>query len=367
MNSEMKEYFNQLEPAILIHAFDSEPPEGFFPFKIAVCGEELPAFVTEFDLLTTAPAMAKKAVHFLNKMIPFISKINLRPRTLFVGTTVSEYVLLPKGIQMRALKELLVSTMNNEQSSFIIVKDVPYNSPLLSSDENELSKSFMSSLGDSDFILISGQALAYVPITFASREEYLQKFSKSRRKDLKRKLRSFSEISVEELRTGDDFFADENVELLYELYLNTYNNSSVHFDKLTLSFFRKVLRDDRSDGIVFLYRNQEGIIAFNLCFIFRSFLIDKYIGFRYPVARKHNLYFLSWFHNLDFCIKNNLQIFIAGWTDPEIKTYLGAEFTSTNHAVYVKNPILRFCLKRVSGFFEADRKVLERIKSGKHP
>ncbi len=366
MNGEMKEYFNQLEPEILIQAFDSEPPEGFYPLKITVCGEVLPAFVTEFDLLTTAPAIAKKAVHILNKIVPFFNKINLKPRTLFVGTTVSEYVLLPKEIPMCAFKGLLVAKMNDEQSSFIIVKDMPYNSPLLSSDENELSKSLMSSLEESGFILVSGQALAYVPITFASREEYLQKFSKSRRKDLKRKLRSFSEISVEELRTGDDFFADENVELLYELYLNTYNSSSVHFDKLTLSFFRKVLRDDRSDGIVFLYRNQEDIIAFNLCFIFRSFLVDKYIGFRYPDARKHNLYFLSWFHNLDFSIKNNMQIFIAGWTDPEIKTYLGAAFTSTNHAVYVKNPIQRFCLKRVSGFFEADKRVLERIESGKH-
>jgi predicted N-acyltransferase len=257
--------------------------------------------------------------------------------------------------------------MNNEKGSFIIVKDLPCDSPLLSDDENKLSKSLMSSLEENGFIVISGQALAYVPINFASTEEYLQKFSKSRRRDFKRKLRSFSEISVEAMKTGDDFFVDTNVELLYQLFLNTYKHSSIHFDKLTLSFFRKVLKDDSSDGIVFLYRNREGIIGFNLCFIYKNCLVDKYIGFRYPEARKHNLYYLSWFHNLDFCIKNKFETFIAGWTDPEIKAYLGAEFTSTKHAVYVKNPLLRFCLKRVSGFFESDKRVLKGIEPDKHP
>jgi hypothetical protein len=367
MNGEMKEYLNQLEPEILIQAFHSEPPEGFAPLTILGCGGALPAFMTDFDLLTTADDRVKKAVHILNKIVPFFNKINLKPRTLFVGTTVSEYILLPKEVQPHALKGPLVLKMNDQRSSLIIVKDVPCDSPLLSGDENELSKSLMSSLEESGFILMSGQALAYIPITFASTEEYLQKFSKSRRRDFTRKLRSFSAISVETMRTGDDFFVDANVELLYQLFLNTYNNSSIHFDRLTLSFFRKVLKDDGSDGIVFLYRNREGIVAFNLCFIYRSCLVDKYIGFRYPEARMHNLYFLSWFHNLDFCIKNKLKTFIAGWTDPEIKAYLGAEFTGTNHAVYIKNPLLRFCLKRLSGFFESDKRVLEGIVAGKHP
>lgn len=359
----MKEYLNQLEPAILFHAFHSDPPEGFAPLEIGGCGGKLPAFVTEFDLLTTADDTARKAVHILKKVVPFFNKINLRPRTLFVGTTVSEYVLLPKDIQLSGLTGLLVSKMNDEKCSFIIVKDIPCDSPLLSDAENTLSKSLMFSLEESGFILMSGQVLAYVPITITSTEEYLLKFSKSRRKDFKRKLRSFSEISVEALRTGDDFFVDANVELLYQLFINTYNDSTVYFEKLTLSFFRKLLTDNGSDGIVFLYRHRECIIAFNLCFIFGRCLVDKYIGFRYPEARKHNLYFLSWFHNLDFCIKNNLETFIAGWTDPVIKVYLGAECIITHHAVYVKNPVLRFCLKRLRGFFESDKRVLEGIDS----
>lgn len=47
--------------------------------------------------------------------------------------------------------------------------------------------------------------------------------------------------------------------------------------------------------------------------------------------------FVSWGYNLDFCIRNNLKAFIAGWTDPEIKAYLGTEFTYTYHAVYKKS------------------------------
>ena len=254
--------------------------------------------------------------------------------------------------------------MNKEECCFVIVKDIPLESPLLSSGENEFSSSIISALLEEGFVLMSGQALAYVPVNFRTAEEYLARFSRSRRRDMRRKLRSFAEISVEAIRTGDDFFDNANIELLYQLFVNTYDNSSIHFDKLTISFFRRVFSDGSNDGIVFLYRHREELVAFNLCFIFKDRLIDKYIGFRYPEARKYNLYFLSWFHNLDYCIRNQLKTFIAGWTDPEVKAYLGAEFTSTHHAVYPKNPILRFCLKRMSSRFESDRLVLERIEAG---
>jgi hypothetical protein len=84
-------------------------------------------------------------------------------------------------------------------------------------------------------------------------------------------------------------------------------------------------------------------------------LIDKYVGFRYPEAREANLYFVSWFHNLAFARELGLRYYVAGWTDPEIKAHLGARFTFTCHAVYVRNGILRAGLRRLAGYFERDR------------
>ena len=113
------------------------------------------------------------------------------------------------------------------------------------------------------------------------------------------------------------------------------------------------------DGHLFLYYSAEQLIGFNLCFIHNGMLIDKYIGFRYPAAREHNLYFVSWMENLAFALSRKLRHYVAGWTDPEIKAYLGAKFTFTQHAVYVRNPVLRRILAKLSRHFEHDKAWFE--------
>jgi hypothetical protein len=357
-----KELLNLLEPEGLVHAFMTEPPECFEPIWLEANGRHIPGFLAEFDLFTTADKKVRGFYERHKGLLPSFIKRFLKPEVVFIGTTVSEYALFPYGIEPKTVKESVVSKLNGSGLQFLIIKDIPLESYLLSEEENKFSRQLIFHLKNNGFFVLYGQALAYVPVNFSSIEEYLQRFSRSRRKDLKRKLRSFSEVSIEQVKTGADFFTDFNIDLLYDLYLNVYEKSRIHFDKLTLSFFKKVFRDKNNGGIVFLYRHQDRIIGFNLCFIVRDYLVDKYVGFLYPDSHRFNLYFVSWFYNLNFCIQNNLRAFIAGWTDPEIKSYLGAEFTYTYHAVYIKNPLLRFILNRFKSVFESDKRVLEESK-----
>ena len=104
------------------------------------------------------------------------------------------------------------------------------------------------------------------------------------------------------------------------------------------------------------------MIGWNLCYEHTGKLIDKYVGFAYPQAREHNLYFVSWMHNLDHARRRGLTHYVAGWTDPEIKAYLGAQFTSTQHAVYVRSRLLRSIFRRIAGHFESDRSVQDTIQ-----
>ena len=84
-------------------------------------------------------------------------------------------------------------------------------------------------------------------------------------------------------------------------------------------------------------------------------LIDKYIGMVYPQARELNLYFVSWFVNLEYALQQKLNSYVAGWTDPEVKASLGASFTLTKHLVYIRNPLLRAILRKLIGHFETDK------------
>lgn len=344
------DYINSLEPTGLIQHFINHPPEGFEPMVSSLAQ---PGFFMRFDLLTTADAETLRAVSKLPASAT-LRKL-LTWRTLFFGTTVSEYAPMPAD---RGAPELLATMMEawHEQSRLFIIKDIPEQSPLLPDGDRQTASALREACRQAGFTMIAGQALAYVPIDFASPDDYLARLSSSRRKDIRRKLKARAELDLDILRTGCDKLQDSGfLQTLFDLYLEVYAQSEIHFDKLTLEFFGAILRDASLDGYLFLYYRQEHLIGFNLCFVHNNMLIDKYVGFRYPAARECNLYFVSWMENLKFAVDRQLTHYVAGWTDPEIKAYLGAKFTFTHHAVYPRNPVLRKVLGKLSRHFEHDK------------
>ena len=341
---------NQLEPGGLIAAFGRHPPAGFATKELL---PGVPAFDTRFDVLTTASSAMRARV----RALPFYRRWqNLtRPRTLFVGTTVSEYVLLDEDMPadrfIAMLKEVVAP-----RYPILIIKDIPHNSPILGASANDQADARVKAARAAGFVIVQGQALAYVPIDFDSIDSYLSRLSAARRKNIRRKLRSRSELDIEVVPTGAACFEDDALrERLYALYLNVYRQSDVQFDLLSAEFFAKLLRARDDGGVVFVYRHSGELIGYNLCYVRDGRLIDKYIGLAYPQARNANLYFVSWIQNLEYALKNRLDTYVAGWTDPQVKAELGAHFTYTRHAVHVRNRLLRTILRMTSPQFEADR------------
>jgi hypothetical protein len=356
--------WNQLEPAGLLRAAAAHPPEGFVPLALPDGGPQAPAFAAPFDLLTTLDAPLRRRLRGL----PLFSAWGrlLHWRTAFVGSTVSEYLLLPRGLQPGALQALphCWAAAWSTGHALLVAKDIPQRSPLLSDDENTQAEALTAACTAAGYLLLEGQALAHVPIDFDSTDTYLQRLSSSRRKNLRRKLRSREQLLVRAVPTGSACFDDDAVvDAHYVLYLAVHAQSELHFDRLTRGFFAQLLRDRTSGGIVFSYTlrsNPDGpLLGWNLCFESRGMLIDKYIGLAYPHARDHDLYFVSWFVNLEHALQRGLTHYVAGWTDPEVKAQLGAQFTFTRHAVYIANPLLRALGRRLARFFEADSRALQ--------
>lgn len=347
-------YACALEPPGLLGHFLAHPPEGFAPRQFA---GGVPGFVADFDLLTTADEQ------LLATLAQWPGQCALRRlltwRTCFAGSTVSEYLPLPAHTtQHTSPAALLEAVLQDWQRStrLLILKDLALPTELLSDDETRYAGALLQACAARGFVLVEGQALAYVPIDFASEDEYLARLSSGRRKDIRRKLRARQGLHVQVLATGDERFADEALRArLYALYQQVYAQSELHFDRLSAEFFRAVLQDAALDGRVFLYTTPAGeLVGFNLCFVHRGMLIDKYIGLDYALSRHHNLYFVSWMENLAYARTHGLRHYIAGWTDPQIKAYLGARFALTQHAVYVRNPLLRAVLARLARWFERD-------------
>jgi hypothetical protein len=343
------EFRNLLEPPALVGHFLAHPPDGFTPLATR---SGTPAFVAPFDLLTTADDELRRRVSAL-PLYRWWGRL-LRPRTCFVGTTVSEYALFPCGADATALVDEWLAEPAARQP-FLIVKDIPQESPLLDQASNAQARAIAEACEHAGFVLLEGQALAWVPIDFESADDYLARLSPSRRKDIRRKLRARAGLEIEEIPTGPAFADATLREACYALYLEVYAQSEIHFDRLSRAFFDALLQDAGSGGILFAYRHAGCMIGWNLCFQVGEALVDKYVGFSYPAAREHNLYFVSWMHNLDYARRRDLCCYVAGWTDPEIKAYLGARFTFTRHAVRPRSRVLRAVLRRVASRFESDR------------
>jgi hypothetical protein len=341
---------NLLEPRSLVDQFLAHPPADFSALTTPLGA---PAFFARFDLLTTADDALRRRVAGLP--LYALWRRLLRPCTCFIGTTVSEYALFPADVDADALVREWLAHFAQRQM-LLIIKDIPEESPLLDMASNACARAVANACERTGFVLLGGQALAWVPIDFESTDDYLSRLSAGRRKDIRRKLRTRAELDIEEIPTGAAMFRDTAMrELLYTLYLNVYQQSEIHFDQLSRDFLDAVLQDASSGGIVFVYRHAGRMIGWNLCFVVGDTLVDKYVGFAYPAAREQNLYFVSWMHNLDYALRHELTCYVAGWTDPEIKSYLGARFTFTRHAVRPRSRLLRAALRRIAGRFESDR------------
>ena len=344
----MQTDLNQLEPQALIDAFLKYPPQGF---KLHHLNDSLTCFSTDFNLLTTLDIPVKKRIENTVGYAYWGKLLHLQ--SCFLGTTVTEYSHLSATQNTQNLLQQFKFLA--QQNSLSIIKDLPLQSPLLSAHENAYSKQLIEQAEKQGFLSVEGQALAYVPIDFKDRAEYLSRLSKSRRKNFKRKLKSLDQLKVEVLNTGDLQFGDLTFrQQLYRLFLNVYEQSEIHFDLLTPEFFDEILKDANSGGKVFLYWKAQTLVGYNICYVYQGNLVDKYIGLNYPLAIECNLYFVSWFVNLDYARQQHLKFYIAGWTDPEVKAQLGAKFTFTRHLVWIRHPILRFVLGKLRPLFESD-------------
>lgn len=352
----MAEYLHRLEPQALIDAFIQHPPQGF---SAQLSSDGTPFFKTQFDLLTT---LDKTALQRLQRLPGFaLWRRFLRWPACFVGTTVSEYSPLPHGIHPQDYLQQIATLA--PECRLTIIKDLPWQSPLLSARDNHEAFRLIEAAQKEGFISVAGQSLAYVPMHFGSLDEYFAGLSHSRRRNLRRKLRQRDQLRIEVLETGDRRLADEQWRAeLYEAYLAVYQQSEIHFDKLSRPFFDALLMDATSGGRLFCYWHDDVLVGFNLCYLCNDMLIDKYIGFNYSLALKFNLYFVSWFVNLEYALEQGLRYYIAGWTDPEVKAQLGASFTLTRHLVWVRNPLLRAALRRMQHHFESDSQWVENQK-----
>lgn len=292
-----------------------------------------PYFITDYRLDSTVQGPLKRVTRWIRRHLPNL----LTLRLLCVGSPVTDsgkLGFLPSHrFHPEALRKLCTEMERiaiREGATLLAFKDI------LERDARQLD----APLHQAGFAKLVNMPVATNAIGFSNLDDYLASLSRSTRKDLRRKYRQYNQVSIEECNG-----LPENIDEVYRLYLNCYQKSELQFEKLTPEFFRSVATLMPGECRFVLYRAEGKLIGFNLLLHKNGVLLDKYLGLDYHLSRKHNLYYLSWLHNLTMCLHDGFHTYQSGQAAYRTKLKLGATLEQTylyfRHRNHLVNPLLQ--------------------------
>jgi hypothetical protein len=305
----------------------------------------VPAFATEYRLDTTLQGFWKQVTTWLYRRVPGILSIRL----MAFGSPVAEICHLgfspgTAAEERPALMDALIDTLQRlarkERCGLIAIKDA-------AATDDGLWQAAAARAG---FKRLPGLPTASLDLPVSSLDGYLRSLGRGTRKDLRRKMRAFDAIRIEQRHRIDDI-----VDQVAALYQETVAHSDLTFEHLPGAYFASVLSHLAPRASIFLYWADEGLVAFNLVIEGPGRLIDKYIGMNYAVVRKYNLYFLSWLANVRYCIERRIPVYQSGQAFYGPKVRLGCRLSPNWQYFRHRNPVANAVLRLLAFFVRVDR------------
>jgi len=140
-------------------------------------------------------------------------------------------------------------------------------------------------------------------------------------------------------------FVDE----IFPLYLQTYHRSDLKFEELTKEYFRLIGQRMPDRVRYFLWRQNDRIIAFNLCMIHEGTLYDLGVGLDYSVALDLHLYFVTWRDVIEWSVQNGIRAYHTGPLNYDPKSHLKLSLAPLDlyarHNWALVNPIFKLAIK----------------------
>jgi predicted N-acyltransferase len=169
---------------------------------------------------------------------------------------------------------------------------------------------------------------------YANFEEFLDTFTSSKRKKVRRERRRIAEagVSFEHLHGADLSLSDWNA--VFEFYSRTFMRRG-RPPYLNRAFFDEVSQTLSDQLVVILARYESRPIAAAICFRSNTALYGRYWG---SLADFHSLHFETcYYQGIEYCIENGLQLFEPG-TQGEHKVSRGFSPSETYSYHKILNP-----------------------------
>lgn len=302
-----------------------------------------PVFFTDYALDTTMTGVGRRIVGWVRRAAPRLLTLRLAcigsPCTETASVGIAAH--LPAARRADALRAL-VSTFESEARSrgagLMAVRDAPVTE----------KGDWDDALRTRGYACVPGMPIAKLRIDFGSIDDYMARLSRATRKDMRRKLRAFSQIRIEERQAIGD--ALPRVKALYDA---TRARSDLQFEELTSAYFENVLAMMPDRSLCTLYYEGNDLLGFNLLLEDETTLLDKFFCMEGERARALNLYYLSWFNNVRRCIATGRTCYQSGQAAYDNKLRLGSTLTQTAMYFRHRNPVLSKAMQLAAPFFLA--------------
>ncbi|NIK50110.1 GNAT family N-acetyltransferase [Variibacter gotjawalensis] len=248
-------------------------------------GEEVaiqPCFVVDQDALEGLPARAKRWANWLRTLWPRF----MRFKILMIGCAIGEGHLGTDEVSQQAFVVAMISRSlpalaKSFKASLVVWKEFP--------------AKYREALGrlsaKDDYVRIPSFPNIKVSLDYANFDDFMQRhLSQNMRKHMRRKFRDAAKLAPIEMEQVVD--VADVIDDVYRLYLNVYERSELHFEKLTPEFFLALSRRMPEKARFFVWRQNGKIVASALCLIEGDAIYTEYMGLDYEVALDAHLYFI---------------------------------------------------------------------------
>jgi Peptidogalycan biosysnthesis/recognition len=300
-----------------------------------VCAVQ-PFFILDQDLLAGATRRIGSVIKAIRSIWPRF----MRLRVLMVGCAAGEGHLdnadaMPPDCQSQLLASAIVPEASKLKVSLIVLKEFPakYRSTL---------QCFLRH----GFTRVPSLPMTKLNIDYASFADYMNKaLNSATRTKLRRKFRAAQAAPIEMCVVRD---ITPTVDDIYPLYLQVYERSKLHFEKLSKEYFCKLGRMMPDKVRFFVWRQNGRIVAFTLCMIDGDEIHAEYIGLDYSVALDLHLYHYAVRDMITWSIANGYKWFRSSALNYDPKLHLRHRLDPVDlyvrHISKIKNPLLKLIL-----------------------
>jgi hypothetical protein len=289
-----------------------------FDYKYLVMRDETgraraiqPVFLLDQDLLAGVPALSRAADRLVRGWWPGF----LRLRTLMVGCSAGEGHLdtaadassREPGLFAGALRDCALTA----GARLIVMKEFPAQ-----------YRSDLDGLLDHGYTRIPSFPMASLDLPYADFEDYLRRGVRAKiRSELRRKFRAADKAAPIEMTVSRDIAPI--IEEVYPLYLQVYEKSPLHFEKLTKTFLCELGRAMPDKARFFVWRQSGKPIAFSVSMVHGDTIYNEYLGLDYTVAHKLHLYYYAFRDIASWGIANGYKRWVSTGLSYEPKLQLG--------------------------------------------